>query len=129
MNRKVPKALKLHKRSKDLELSYVDATGHEESYRVSCELLRVCSPSAEVRGHGKPIMQTGKKHVLITAMETVGNYAIKLVFDDGHDSGLYDWGYLYDLCTNQESHWEEYLRQLHAAGESRDPQASVVRLV
>ena len=92
-------------------------------------MLRVLSPSAEVRGHGQPVLQTGKKNVQITGIEMVGNYAIKIIFDDGHDSGLYDWNYLYDLCVNKDQHWDDYLKQLHDAGESRDPAVSVVRLI
>ena len=121
----IPSAINLHKRSKELELSYNDG----QSYKLPCELLRVLSPSAEVQGHGNPILQTGKKHVVITGIEAVGNYAIKLTFDDGHNSGLYSWDFLYDLCINQEAHWEEYLQQIHAAGASRDPEASVVKLM
>lgn len=121
----IPSAINLHKRSKELELSYNDG----QSYRLPCELLRVLSPSAEVQGHGNPVLQTGKKHVVITDIEAVGNYAIKLTFDDGHNSGLYSWDFLYDLCINQEAHWEEYLHQIHAAGASRDPEASVVKLM
>lgn len=120
-----PKALKLHRKSQELELSY----GLDEQYRLSSEMLRVLSPSAEVRGHGSPVLQTGKKHVQITSIEMVGHYAIKIVFDDGHDSGLYNWEYLYDLCLNREQHWEDYLRQMHEAGASRDPDASVVQLI
>lgn len=120
----VPSALNLHKRSKELGIQFGD-----QNYRLPAEFLRVLSPSAEVRGHGKPVLQVGKLNVGIQGMERVGNYAIKLLFDDGHDSGIYDWGYLYDLCIHQNRHWEEYLRQLHEAGGSRDPEASVVRLV
>ena len=121
----VPSAINLHKRSRELELAYSDG----QRFKLSCELLRVLSPSAEVQGHGNPVLQTGKKYVVITGIEAVGNYAIKLTFDDGHNSGLFSWDYLHDLCINQESHWEDYLRQLHAAGASRDPEVSVVKLM
>ena len=87
------------------------------------------SPSAEVRGHGKPILQTGKQEVGLTGVETAGRYALKLVFDDGHDSGLYTWAYLYQLATEQETRWQHYLDQLHTAGASRDPHTSAIRLL
>ena len=122
---KIPTAINLHKRSKELELTYADGN----SYRLPCEMLRVLSPSAEVQGHGNPILQTGKKHVEVTKIEPAGNYAIRLTFDDGHNSGLYTWDFLYGLCVNQDEHWEDYLRQIHAAGASRDPEASVVKLM
>ena len=121
----IPTAINLHKRSRELELNYADSS----SYRLSCEMLRVLSPSAEVQGHGNPVLQTGKKNVLITGIEAVGNYALKLTFDDGHNSGLYTWDFLYDLCINHDERWEDYLRQIHAAGASRDPEASVVKLM
>ncbi|WP_263082059.1 DUF971 domain-containing protein [Endozoicomonas sp. Mp262] len=125
MSRKVPAKLTLHKVSKELSVDY----GQEESYRLPAEFLRVLSPSAEVRGHGRPVLQTGKLHVGLSQVEAVGHYAIKLIFDDGHDSGIYNWDYLYDLCSNREAHWDNYLKQLHEAGASRDPDASVVKLV
>ena len=124
MERKIPSALHLHKQSKELEIHF---DGKE--YRLECELLRVHSPSAEVQGHGNPTLQTGKKHVTINAIDVVGNYAVKLTFDDGHDSGLFSWDFLYDLCMNKDKYWNEYLSQIHEAGASRDPEASVVRLV
>ncbi|MCX4026490.1 DUF971 domain-containing protein [Endozoicomonas sp. SM1973] len=120
----IPQDIKLHKRSKTLELVYAD-----QSYTLTSELLRVHSPSAEVRGHGKPILQTGKILVAITGVEVVGNYALKLVFDDGHDSGLYTWEYLHHLSINQDKLWQQYLSALHEAGASRDPDTSVVKLV
>jgi DUF971 family protein len=126
MSARIPEKLNLHKKSQELELRY---KGVENAYRLSSEMLRVLSPSAEVRGHGNPVLQVGKKHVQIIQIEMVGHYAIKITYDDGHDSGLYDWNYLYDLCVNREKHWEDYLQQLHDAGESRDPDASVVRLI
>ncbi|WP_062266399.1 gamma-butyrobetaine hydroxylase-like domain-containing protein [Endozoicomonas arenosclerae] len=125
MQRKIPEALNLHKQSQQLELRY----DLEEAYQLSSEMLRVHSPSAEVRGHGKPVLQTGKKQVQITSIEMVGHYAIKIHFNDGHDSGIYDWSYLYDLCLNQEQYWESYLEKLHQAGESRDPDSTVVKLM
>ena len=120
----VPSAIKLHKRSRLLEVHF-----GADIFQLEAELLRVLSPSAEVRGHGSPVLQTGKLHVAITGVEMVGQYAIKLIFDDGHDSGIYDWGYLYELCHNQESLWQDYLTELRSAGASRDPEVSVIRLL
>lgn len=111
-----PSQIKLHTKSATLELVYGD-----QHYHLSYEFLRVHSPSAEVRGHGKPVLQTGKKHVKIRGIEPTGNYALKISFDDGHDTGLYSWGYLKELCENQETLWQEYLQSLEAAGESREP--------
>jgi DUF971 family protein len=123
---KVPTGIQLHTRSRELELDY----GDNEAYRLSCEYLRVYSPSAEVRGHGpgQEVLQTGKQHVAITAIKPVGNYALQLVFDDGHDTGLYSWDYLYQLCLEQERRWQAYLEQLQESGASRDPDVQVVRL-
>jgi DUF971 family protein len=119
-----PSAIKLHKVSRTLELRY-----GEQSYQLSAEFLRVHSPSAEVQGHGRPILQHGKLNVALNRVEPAGNYALKLCFDDGHDSGLYSWDYLYQLATRQEQLWADYLEQLAAAGKSRDPDESVVRLM
>ena len=82
------------------------------------------SPSAEVRGHGpgQEVLQVGKRNVVLTEIEPMGSYAIKLNFDDGHDTGLYTWEYLYELGSNQEKLWQVYLRPLEETGESRDPQ-------
>lgn len=119
--------LKLHKKSKQLELSYEDGSSHQ----LSCEFLRVLSPSAEVRGHGvgQETLQFGKKEVAISGIEPTGNYGVKLIFDDGHDSGIYSWDYLWELGENQESLWEKYLDKLHEAGKSRLPESSVVKFV
>ncbi|MNC69122.1 hypothetical protein D3C75_1197830 [compost metagenome] len=87
------------------------------------------SPSAEVQGHGQPILQVGKQNVGFKGAEPAGQYALKLVFDDGHDSGLFTWDYLYQLATRQEQLWADYLAQLAAAGKSRDPDESVVKLM
>ncbi len=121
-----PDGIQLHTRSRELELSYPGG----ERYRLSCEFLRVHSPSAEVRGHGRgqEVLQTGKQKVAITAIRPVGNYALQLVFDDGHDTGLYSWEYLYQLCQERERLWQTYLDQLQAAGASRDPDVQVVKL-
>lgn len=120
----IPSAIQLHKASKTLELHYGD-----DRYSLSAEFLRVHSPSAEVQGHGQPILQVGKLHVGFKGVEPAGQYALKLVFDDGHDSGLFTWDYLYELATRQEQLWADYLAQLAAAGKSRDPDESVVRLM
>ena len=112
-----PLEIKLHKRSKTLELVYADG-----QFELTAEFLRVHSPSAEVRGHGigQEVLQTGKKFVGISGLEASGNYALKIIFDDGHDSGLYTWPYLHDLAHNQDTYWQAYLDRLTEAGESRD---------
>ncbi|QLC73481.1 DUF971 domain-containing protein [Pseudomonas sp. LPB0260] len=120
----IPSAIELHKASKTLTLKY-----GQDSYTLSAEFLRVHSPSAEVQGHGTPILQTGKLHVGLSRLEPAGNYALKLCFDDGHDSGLYTWDYLYRLATQQDALWAEYLAALAAAGKTRDPDESVVKLM
>jgi len=114
-----PQTIKLHKKSRLLELGYADGT----RYQLEAELLRVYSPSAEVRGHGvgQEILQAGKRHVAITAIEQVGNYAIKPTFDDGHNSGIFSWETLFDLATNQAARWADYTARLSAAGASREP--------
>lgn len=114
-----PSSIRLRRQSRLLEVSWDDGTRVE----IPCELLRVLSPSAEVRGHGDGdrILQTGKKYVNITAVEPVGNYAVRLVFDDGHDTGIYTWGYLHDLGTNGDEHWAAYLAELEQANASRLP--------
>lgn len=114
----VPTDIKLHKKSAMLELKYSDG----DHLQLSAEFLRVHSPSAEVRGHGKgqEVLQTGKRDVKLVNIEPVGNYAIKLCFDDGHDSGIYSWSYLHKLGTDQQSLWDQYLAKLQAAGASRD---------
>ncbi len=86
-------------------------------------------PSAEVQGHGNPILQFGKINVGLVGLEPAGQYALKLTFDDGHDSGLFTWEYLEQLCLRQEQLWADYLDELHKAGKSRDPAESVVKLM
>lgn len=120
----IPTAIKLHKASRTLELHYGD-----DRYLLGAEFLRVHSPSAEVQGHGNPILQYGKLNVGISNIEPAGNYALKLTFDDGHDSGLYSWDYLQQLAQRQEQLWADYLDELRIAGKSRDPQESVVKLM
>ena len=113
----LPQDIKLHSKSRTLELTYADGS----QFELTAEYLRVHSPSAEVRGHGigNHILQTGKQLVGITGLEPAGNYALKIIFDDGHDSGLYTWEYLYDLCHNHDQYWQRYLDALAAAGETR----------
>ncbi len=113
-----PNDIKLHKKSATLELGYADGT----STTLTAEFLRVHSPSAEVRGHGKgqEVLQTGKRQVKILNLEAVGNYAIKLIFDDGHDTGIYSWLYLQELARDQASLWSNYLMKLNAVKASRE---------
>lgn len=123
---KTPEAIHLHKKSRVLELVYSDRT-----FRLSAEYLRVHSPSAQVRGHGRgnEVLQAGKMNVGIVNVEAAGNYALRIIFDDGHDSGIYSWDYLYDLALNEERYWRDYLDRLNAAGLSRDPHTSVVQII
>ncbi|MDX1732724.1 MAG: DUF971 domain-containing protein [Halioglobus sp.] len=125
-DRFIPSGVQLHTRSRELELVYDEGV----SYRLSCEYLRVYSPSAEVMGHGpgQEVLQSGKIDVGITEIKPVGNYALQLVFDDGHDTGLYSWEYLYKLCHEFEQRWQNYLDRLSAAGASRDPAVQVLKL-
>ncbi|MBT7951217.1 MAG: DUF971 domain-containing protein [Gammaproteobacteria bacterium] len=115
-----PVSINLKKKSRLLNIDFDD----ESSFELSCELLRVYSPSAEVRGHGpgQEILQLGKENVSINEVEAVGNYAVKLVFDDGHDSGIYTWDFLYDLGTKHDDYWKSYLHALAHAGHERKPQ-------
>jgi DUF971 family protein len=114
----VPVGVVLHTVSRVLELRY--ASG--EIFRVPFELLRVYSPSAEVRGHGpgQETLQTGKRDVTIVSLEGVGNYALQPAFSDGHSTGIYSWDLLYDLATRQDELWHAYLGRLSAAGIDRD---------
>lgn len=115
----IPTEIKLHQQSRILEVAFNDGSRFE----MPCEYLRVFSPSAEVRGHGpgQEVLQVGKKHVEIKAIEPVGQYAVVLAFSDGHDSGIYSWDYLYDLGRKQDFYWQAYLRRMEEAGESREP--------
>ncbi len=122
---RIPSAIELHKASKTLTLKY----GANESYTLPAEFLRVHSPSAEVQGHGKPILQVGKAHVGLSKIEPAGQYALKLCFDDGHDSGLFTWEYLEQLAQRQSELWADYLNELAKAGKSRDPAESIVKLM
>jgi DUF971 family protein len=110
--------LVLHKQSKVLELELDNG----QAYRLPFELMRVYSPSAEVRGHGagQAVLQVGKRHVDIVTLEPIGQYAVKATFSDGHDTGLFTWKYLVWLGVNQEQLWADYEARLSAAGASRD---------
>ena len=113
-----PTGLTVRKQSRVLEIEFDDG----KSFSLPFELLRVWSPSAEVRGHGpgQETLQTGQRNVEITAVEPVGNYAIKPVFSDGHDTGIFSWEYLHHLGTDKDALWEDYLRRLEAAGFTRE---------
>src|SRR5690554_2478612 len=113
----VPIGIKVKKASQVLVLTYEDA-----EFELSYEFLRVHSPSAEVRGHGggEGILQFGKKDVGLLAVEPAGNYALKVTFEDGHETSLYDWNYLRQLCENQTSMWAEYKARLEREGKSRE---------
>jgi DUF971 family protein len=113
-----PVDIKLHQASRLLEIKFDNNT----ECMLSTEFLRVYSPSAEVRGHGvgQEVLQTGKEDVNITAIEPVGNYAVKLTFTDGHDTGLYSWDYLYYLGENYEALWQDYIAKLEMAGQKRN---------
>ena len=114
-----PTKITLHRKSRTLEVGWDDGAAH----LLPCELLRVYSPSAEVRGHTpeQAKLETGKRFVGISRLEQVGSYAIRPYFDDGHDTGLYTWELLRDLGENHEQHWKEYLTRLKSAGGSREP--------
>ena len=118
MNRNAPEEIVYHKIGHTLEIAWPDAR-----FDLPAELLRVYSPSAEVRGHSEQerVLQTGKKNVGIKAIEAIGNYAIRITFDDGHDSGIFAWDYLYELGNNQAQHWQDYLSDLKQANASRLP--------
>lgn len=115
----IPTEIILHQQSRQLEIAFDDGA----HYHFPFEFLRVYSPSAEVKGHGpgQEVLQVGKKNVGVTGIEPVGSYALKIIFDDGHDSGLYTWEYLHEIGHYQEGMWKDYLQRLEAAGESREP--------
>lgn len=118
----VPQAVRLRRGSNVLELVYAGGDCHQ----LPAELLRVYSPSADVRGHGSAdplqpaVLQVGKRQVRLIAAQAVGHYALRLSFDDGHDSGIYSWAYLHALIGSQEALWQAYIARLTAAGASRD---------
>ena len=113
----VPTEVRLRKQARCLTLAYADG----QVFDLPFEFLRVYSPSAEVKGHGpgQEVLQTGKEAVMVAAIEPVGHYAVRLTFDDGHDTGLYTWKYLYKLATRFEERWQSYLDRLRAAGYAR----------
>jgi len=118
-----PTALTVHQHSRVLEVSFDDGA----SFRIPFELMRIYSPSAEVQGHGpgQEVLQTGKRDVEIVALEPIGNYAVKPVFSDGHETGLYSWDYLYRLGSQERELWQRYEQRLAEAGVDRDaPMAS-----
>ncbi|MEM1142508.1 MAG: DUF971 domain-containing protein [Pseudomonadota bacterium] len=130
-----PSHVTLRTRTRTLELTYADG----RSYALPFEFLRVHSPSAEVRGHGRTKtdvvalhsesnLVSGKTGVAIKTLEQAGHYALQIVFDDGHDSGIYTWSYLAELGENQQQLWDQYLKRLEGAGRSRDPDVQVLKL-
>ena len=118
MIERVPTGITLHQKSRVLEIAFSDG----RSFRLPYELLRVYSPSAEVRGHGpgQEVLQTGKRNIEIRTLEPVGSYAVQPQFSDGHSTGIYSWDYLYELGENQELLWSQYLEKLKAANASRE---------
>jgi len=112
-----PSSIRLHRKSRVLEVGWDDGT----SFRLPCEYLRVFSPSAEVQGHGpgQAVLMIGKEKVNIAAIEPVGNYAVKLIFDDKHDSGLFSWSYLHWLGENYDENWATYLARLEEVNYKR----------
>lgn len=119
-----PTALTVHSTSRLLEVTFSDGA----EFKIPFELMRVYSPSAEVQGHGpgQEVLQTGKREVGLVALEPIGNYAVKPVFTDGHESGIFSWDYLYHLGSQQDRLWDDYNRRLEAAGAVRDAPMSVV---
>ena len=114
-----PTEIRLQKKSRRLVVAFDDGA----EFALPFEYLRVYSPSAEVKGHGpgQETLQKGKENVTITSVEPVGHYALRLVFDDGHDTGLYTWDYLYELGADHDERWRNYLDRLQAAGYPRQP--------
>ncbi len=115
---RAPSSIQLHRKSRVLDVAYADGT----RYALPCEYLRVFSPSADVRGHtgGEPTLVPGKRNVAIEKVDPVGSYAVRLVFDDGHSTGLYSWDVLEDLGANHHRYWARYLERLAEHGLSRD---------
>jgi DUF971 family protein len=113
-----PTNLTIRQQSKVLEIAFDDGA----AFSIPFELLRVYSPSAEVKGHGpgQEVLQVGKRDVGIRGAEPVGNYGVKPLFTDGHESGIYTWDYLYKLGNEQDRLWQDYLGRLHAAGYEGD---------
>ena len=117
-NTPTPTSITVHQQSRQLEVGFSDGA----HFHIPFELMRVYSPSAEVKGHGpgQETLQTGKREVGIVALEPVGNYAVQPTFSDGHDSGIFSWDYLYHLGAEQARLWQEYFDRLQAAGVDRD---------
>ena len=113
-----PTALTVHSKSRLLEVAFSDGA----AFSIPFELMRVYSPSAEVMGHGpgQEVLQTGKREVVVVELESIGNYAVKPTFSDGHDSGIFSWDYLYHLGADQAKLWDDYNRRLQAVGAQRD---------
>jgi DUF971 family protein len=122
-----PQRVLLRDSGRTLVLEYADS----EPARLDAEYLRVNSPSAEVQGHGKEggTLPTGKQEVRIVNIEKAGNYALRLHFDDGHDSGIYTWIYFRQLAKEKQQRWQNYLMELKKLGVSRDPETQVVRMI
>ena len=121
-----PKKIRLNKAEKSLVLEYPDG-----DFSLSAEYLRVYSPSAEVRGHGasEGTLVDGKLHVGIDKVAAAGRYALQIFFDDGHDSGIYTWAYLRELCDTFDEKWQTYLQRLQQTGLGRDPDESAVKFI
>jgi DUF971 family protein len=117
--KKWPIEIRIKSKEKTLEIDFDNG----ESFKIKAELLRVESPSAEIQGHGsgQKVTLAGRRHVGILSVEPVGNYAIKISFDDMHDTGIYSWQYLYDMGANQNDLWHDYLMRVKELGFSRDP--------
>lgn len=113
-----PTALTVHKQSRLLEIAFSDG----KAFKIPFELMRIYSPSAEVQGHGpgQEVLQTGKRDIDVVELEPIGNYAVKPVFSDGHESGIFSWDYLYYLGSEQDRLWDDYSRRLQSAGAQRD---------
>ena len=113
-----PTAITVHSQSRILEVAFSDGA----EFKIPFELMRVYSPSAEVQGHGpgQEVLQTGKREVAVVELEPIGNYAVKPVFSDGHESGIFSWDYLYYLGSEQSRLWDDYIGRLQAAGAERD---------
>ena len=113
-----PTLLTVHSQSRVLEIAFSDGA----EFKIPFELMRIYSPSAEVQGHGpgQEVLQTGKREVNVVELEPIGNYAVKPVFSDGHESGIFSWDYLYSLGAEQSRLWDDYNRRLQVAGVERD---------
>ncbi|MAJ87649.1 MAG: DUF971 domain-containing protein [Cellvibrionales bacterium TMED148] len=122
----IPKSIKINKARDAISLKFAGS----DTFHISAEFLRVMSPSAEVRGHSpdKAILQTGKRDVVIEDIQKTGNYALRIYFDDGHDSGIYSWDYLHDLVINHAKYWSQYLKELHTRGKSREKEMQVLKM-